>query len=66
MESIFQFVCLFLLQRFAKIPEEMKPTISSNFKIYCSEKGFMSKQTLENIVENVIIKNINQRRELLD
>jgi hypothetical protein len=51
---------------FENIPEELVKFISLNFRLYCSAKGFITKVLLEEIFQEIIIKNINERRKLLN
>jgi hypothetical protein len=50
---------------YANIPSELTGSVSPNFRIYLSPKGFMTKQLLFNIFKEVIVPSINERRQLL-
>jgi hypothetical protein len=49
-----------------KIPEEIICFQSANFRIYPSSNGFMTKELMEKIFEDIILKGIRERRALLN
>jgi hypothetical protein len=54
-----------LLIPYQKIPEELRGFNSPVFRIFPSPNGFMTRELLEVIMKEIIIKGINERRDIL-